>query len=366
MAALAGCAGQTAAPQPPTTRPPIEVAPLVVSPYADAELEQMFERARGLLMADKYRESGEIFDRLARLSPDGKVAPPSLYNGGAAAEGLGDRAGAVARYRALLQRFPDHLLARSARLRLVRLLAYLERWGELATEADAVLKLPELTVLESIEGHGMRGLALVEQDRVDEAYKSVATARDLVEEHRLGEAGKPPIEIASVSFAMAEIRKRRSEKIVFIPVPPNFAEVLERRCTGLLEAQNAYTDAMRSLDAHWSAMAGYRVGQLYQQLHRDVMQVPPPPKAVTLKQKQLFEGAMRLRYRILLEKGLKMMDATVRLSERTGEASGWINRAKQAKRELELALEDERTAMSKLPYSEEELREALDKLSKGP
>ena len=47
------------------------------------------------------------------------------------------------------------------------------------------------------------------------------------------------------------------------------------------------------------AALGYRVGQLYQQLHRDVMQVPPPAKADTLKKKQLFEGAMRLRYRVL-------------------------------------------------------------------
>src|SRR6185369_6201267 len=106
--------------------------------------------------------------------------------------------------------------------------------------------------------------------------------------------------------------------IAFNPVPQNFGDVLEQRCQGRLDAQNAYTDAMRSFDAHWSAMAGYRVGQLYQKLHLDVMQVPPPAKADTLKQKQLFEGAMRLRYRVLLEKGLAMMDGTVRLGERTG------------------------------------------------
>ena len=107
-------------------------------------------------------------------------------------------------------------------------------------------------------------------------------------------------------------------------------------------------------------MAGYRVGQLYQRLHHDVMAAPFKPR--DLKQQQLFEGAMRLRYRILLEKGLAMMGGTVRLGERTGERSPWVARAKEAKAQLERSLADEKAALAKLPYTEDELREALAKL----
>jgi len=92
------------------------------------------------------------------------------------------------------------------------------------------------------------------------------------------------------------------------------------------------------------------------------MKIPPPAKADDLKKKQLFEGAMRLRYRVLLEKGLKMMDATVRLGDRTGESSAWVGRARDAKRDIELAIETEKTAMSKLPFTEQELQAALDAL----
>ena len=111
-------------------------------------------------------------------------------------------------------------------------------------------------------------------------------------------------------------------------------------------------------------MAGYRVGQLYQTLHRDVMAIPPTAKSDTLKKKQLFEGAMRLRYRVLLEKGLKMMEGTVRIGQRTGEDSAWVHRADEAKRDIERALEDEKAALSKLPFTEAELTEALEKLKK--
>ena len=163
-------------------------------------------------------------------------------------------------------------------------------------------------------------------------------------------------------FALGEVRRAEGEALVFTPMPDDFGAVLERRCQRLLDAQMAYSDAMRARDAHWSAMAGYRVGQLYQQLHRDVMHIAPPVQAKTLRQKQLFEGAMRLRYRVLLEKGLTMMSGTLKMAERTGESSAWVGRAREARQELELALQDEATAMKKLPFTEEELQAALDKL----
>ena len=82
----------------------------------------------------------------------------------------------------------------------------------------------------------------------------------------------------------------------------------------------------------------------------------------SLEQQQLFEAAMRLRYRILLEKGLEMMNATVRLGKRTGEDSYWITRAHEAQRTLEQALADEKAALEKTPYTEAEIQAALDKL----
>jgi len=368
---LAGCgaapvAGAPArAPAGPVT-PPVEVAPLVVSPFSDLELEQQFEAARALLLKESYKEAAERFDKLVRLAPQGEVAAPSLYNGALAREGMGERLAAVERYQQLIERFPDHATTRGAPFRLSRLFAYLERWSDLAANADRILAMKDLSVLEAIDAHGAKALGLVEQGQVEEAAREVGLARDLIEQHRLGESGKPPLELAQSSFALGEVRRKRSEKITFDPLPPNFADVLEQRCQGLLDAQSAYTDAMRSYDAHWSAMAGYRVGQLYQQLHRDVMAIPPTAKSDTLKKKQLFEGAMRLRYRVLLEKGLKMMEGTVRLGQRTGEDSAWVHRAEEARHDIELALEDEKRALAKLPYSEAELQQALDMLRKKP
>ena len=346
--------------------PPIELPSIVVSPYSESELVKEFERASSLLLGDKPREAAEIFDKLVRLAPDGEVAAPSLYNAGVGYEVLGERETAAERHRELLRRFPTHTLVRGSSFRLSRLLAYLERWSELVVVAEGLISQPDLTPLEIIEARGARALGLVEQDLIDDAAREIAKARDVAEQNRFGESGTPPIQIAEMWFALGEVRRRKSEQITFVPMPANFAETLEKRCQGLLDSQSAYTEAMRSLDAHWSAMAGYRVGQLYQQLHRDVMRILPPEKADTLKKKQLFEGAMRLRYRVLLEKGLKMMDGTVRLGDRTGEGSSWIARARDARGALELSLEDEKAALLRLPFTEAELQEALDALKNAP
>jgi tetratricopeptide (TPR) repeat protein len=364
-AAASGAGAATPKPEgasPPPPGPTQMVPELVVSPYTDDELAFQFSQGRDLLLAGKIQEAAAIFDKLVRIAPNKPITPPSLYNSGLCHEELRDRPTAIARYQDLVARFPDHASARLALFRGMHLLAHEERWADLATTADAALKLTDLTVLEKIDVLGARALGAVEQGKLDDADKDVMKARDLIEDHRLGESGKPPMELVQVSFALGEVRRLKSEKIGFSPFPPNFTDVLEQRCQALLDAQAAFTEAMRGYDAHWSAMAGYRVGQLYQKLHTEVMAIPPVASAKTLKDKQLFEATMRLRYRILLEKGLKMMDGTVKMAERTGESSGWVARAREAKTDLEQALADEKAALAKMPFTEDEIRAAMDKL----
>jgi tetratricopeptide (TPR) repeat protein len=350
--------------------PTIKTEPVVVHGYSSAELVAEFERARSFLLVDRFADAAEAFDRLSRLATDHEIAATSLYNAAVAYEGLGDRDSAVKRLQQLASAFPAQPVTKNGLVRLSRLLGYLERWSELVQVADQLLRYgPALAVMDRIEGFGAKALGLVEQGKVDEAHQWVNRAHALIDEHRFGEGGAPPIQLAQVAFALGEIRRIRSERIHLVlvkdgqrHVPPGFVDVLERRCQGLLDAQSAYTEAMRARDAHGSAMSGYRVGQLYQQLHREAMQIPTPAKATTLRKKQLFEAAMRLRYRILLEKGLKMMGATVRMGERTGESSFWITRAREAKRDLERALADERAALAKMPFTEDDIRAALEKL----
>jgi tetratricopeptide (TPR) repeat protein len=337
------------------------VVPVHVVAYTTSELLAEMERARAHLLVDKYEDAAKGFDRVMRMAGDPQLLSLATYESGLAHEGLGERELALKRYGTVVDKHGDQPIARNAMVRTSRILGYLERWSPLLEVTEQLLQRGDLPDMDRIEANGGKALALVQLGRTDEARVALGKAQEIIDREGFGRAGTPPVQLAQVAFADGELRRVESEKIKLTPLPPNFGAVLEARCQGLLDAQGAYTEAMRSRDAHWSAMSGYRVGQLYQQLHRETMEIPAPEDA-TLDKQQLFEAAMRLRYRILLEKGLKMMEGTVRLGQRTGESSSWIARAREAKRALEQALEDEKAALQKLPYSEDEVRAALAKL----
>lgn len=365
MAGLLGCSGglpSVEAPQP--LEQVVEATPVVVTPSDAANVGELFERALALLSSGNATEAANLFDTIGLADTSGTYAPTALFNAGLAWELAGDPTLALARFEEARRRAPGEKVAKLSTIRALRLLGRQESWLNLSELSDALLARGDLTDLELLEGVGSKALALVELGELDAAERHIATGRSLIEALRLGEGGKPPTSAARVQFALGELRRLRSEKIVFVPLPGNFPDVLERRCQGLLDAQEAYTEAMRSMDPHWAAMSGYRVGQLYQRLHADVLAMNPPAQADTAEKRALFEGAIRLRFRVLLEKGLRMMDHTVGLGERTGEAPAWISRAREARDELLRSLANEKAALARLPYSEAELQRALDDLEK--
>lgn len=355
-----GCA--TGSPTQTASSPVEFVAEQRITSTDPAELPRLFREASDALVRGEAERAARDFDRIVAVDPEGPTAAPSLYNAGLAYAELGELERAAERFTQSARLDPSAETTTLAWLRAARLHAYGERWERLDEAAREALSRPDLKLLQQIEARGALALAQVSLGQLDEANKTVILARNQVEDHRLGEAGTPPLELAQLSFALGEVRRVKSESLRFVPVPVDFGAALEARCTALLDAQNAYTEAMRSLDAHWSAMSGYRIGQLYAQLHADVMAVPTPKEATTERQKQLWEAAMRLRYRILLEKGLAMMEGTVRLGERTGERSAWIERAEKARAELGAALTAEREKLAAMPFTEDEVRAALAKL----
>src|SRR5690606_17591257 len=186
--------------------------------------------------------------------------------------------------------------------------------------------------------------------------------QQIVEQHGFDRADRVSRDLAQLYFAVGEVRRLRAERIHFEPPLSDFPERLERRCQLLLDAQSAYSNAMRAHDAPWSARAGYRVGELYQKLHEAVMKVPPPDAAQSEGRRALFEGAMRLRYSVLLRKASTMLAHTLAMVERTGYSAQWVDKLHAARRSVDRALEAEEAALQRLPYTRDELEAALDHL----
>jgi tetratricopeptide (TPR) repeat protein len=342
-----------------------EVPRTIVTPTEATDVQELFRRAQRLLDQGDAAGAARAFDRLVQLDPDGPLAPESLYRGAESHEQAGDRVTSLARFEQLARRFPKHALGREALVRSIRLLCFLEQWKRAGEASDQLMaRYSDLGPFESIVALSGKALWLVAAGDAEGATYYVEKARNVVDAHRLDAAGRVPRDLAQLYFALGEARRIKAERIHFVPVPPNFAAVLEERCQLLLDAQSAYSDTMRAYDAHWSAMAGFRVGELYEKLHEDLMAIPKPKGADTDARKQLFEGAMRLRYAILLDKALAMMEHTLSMATHAGEHSAWVDKARDAKQKIERARAAEAAAIDRLPYTREQLQAALDDLAK--
>lgn len=350
----------------------IEVDRTIVSSQEALAARELLVRGKRRLSEQVYAEAAEDLDLVVAQDPTGPWLAEALFYSAHAHEGQNDHAGAASRFARLGQEFPRSTFAREARLRALRLYVYLEQWtraGILANEFMAAY--PTRVPREELVVHGAQALALIEGAAVtheaqQRAAAHVAVARRVIAQYQLDGAGHIPRDLAQVYFAWGELKRLEGEDVTFDPLPPDFPAHLERRAQLLLDAQRAYSDVMRAYDAHWSAMAGYRVAELYQRLHRDIVQAPRPSGVGTERQKFLFEAAVRLRYTILLKKGLGMIDHTLAMATRTNEHSAWVNKARAARQQLFEAYAQEQAAVDASPYTREDLERALVELQQRP
>lgn len=363
--ALAACGGASQdlakAPQAPQR---IDASNQIIGTHTEGTPKELRARGERALLAQSWQEAAFAFEALIAGDPASANDPQVLYDLALAYEGLGERDKARERYREVVRRFPTDPNARTALAREVSLDAYLEDWKALGEVGEQILARQDLEVADKMLGLGARGLSRIIAGDETGAARDVNDGLDLVEETRFGATGQLPVAAAMLKYAQGEIRKYRSEKIVLNPPPPDFVHKLEMRCQLLLDAQSSFADAIRSVDLHWAAMSGYRVGEMYRTLHHHLMMIPPTEKAKTESDKQLFYGIMHVRYRALLEKGLEMMKRTLALGERTGVASAWMKRAEAAKAEMERALEEEKATIKKFPFTEETLEKTLEIMKK--
>jgi tetratricopeptide (TPR) repeat protein len=340
----------------------------IITPEEGQSRQALVLRAKRAILEGRWQDAAAALETLraaGRFDEGGDPeAPTLLFDLGLAYEGMGNREKARDLYREVATRFPGSTNARTALLREAAIHADLEEWGPLGETADALLLRKDLDAVDHMSAMGSRALSHVELGDDVSAMREVQGGLDEMEILGFGATGKLPPAAAQLRFTLAEVRRIRSERIALVPVTPDFLMKIEARCQGLLDAQNAYADTMRSEDPHWAAMSGYHVGSMYRALHHDLMQIPPTEQAKTPSDKNLFFAMMHMRYRVLLEKGLEMMTRTSAFASKNPEVLPWAARAEQAKKDMEQALAEEKAVMASFPYTEEEVQKALDILQK--
>lgn len=349
----------------PRERSETVVAPTVVTPREALSVDELFDRAMHRFAEKQYALAAADFETAAAAAPEQPWATLAFYQAGLARDATGEFSACAENFKKAVHGSTSLPQRHDARVRLVRVLVFLERWDEAGQEADAMLELEKgLRPIEVVVARGARAMAALDKGELEPAERDIEVARGLVEEHQLQLPIKIHRDVAVVYFALGELRRRRAESIRFVPPMPDFSLKLEQRCQLLLDAQSAFSESMRAYDAHWSVMAGYRVGQLYAQLHADLMALVGAMTFEDAERAHLFEAALRLRYSVLLKKALALMDHTLSVAARTHDDSHWAQLSQQAQRQLTESLSSEEAALAAVPYTREQLTAALQNLIK--
>jgi tetratricopeptide (TPR) repeat protein len=341
----------------------VETERLVVTKYDALTVSQLLEKGKQELEGGHPLVAKGIFEELLVVDPNGPFTEDALFELGRSLEANKEHRSAAQRFEEVEQRFPRGDLARESLLRAVRLRVHVDDFAEAGESARRYAEhYADLGAREEVVLAAARALAAVSGNELETAEHFVSKGRSVVSRHQLDAAGEIPRDVAQLYYALGEVRRIRGERVRFDPFPADFSGAFEARARLLLDAESAYADAMRAYDAHWSTMAGYRIAELYQRLHADVMSMPRPPGADTPRRKQLFEAALRMRYAVLLRKGVNMVEHTLQMAQRTSEGSEWVERARAGKVSMEQSLADEEREIAAASVSKGELAQALHQI----
>lgn len=351
----AGARSQSAQPETRGGQGEVEVPRTVVTPRDARSIPELLRDAAALTEKQRYREAAAAYDRAYRLEPEGASGDEAVWGAAEAYDQLNDHQAALSRFELFAKRQPDSSKGAAALVRATRLQVFLGRFQPAGLNADRLLKKLELlNELAQLSVFSAKALSLLERDDVQQASYFIEKGREIVDSKRLDSATVIHRDLAPLYFALGESRRIQAERIKLDPPPPNFGVVFEARCQLLLDAQSAYADAMRANDAHWSSIAGYRVAELYQKLHQELLTIRAPPSVITEREKQLYEGAVRTRYAILLTKAKAIAEHTLTMATRTGEHSDWVDRTRQALTAIDQGIAAEKSALAKLPYTRQD------------
>ncbi len=359
-----GCAphasGPAQAPQEPSA---VRTPTTIVSPQGAIDVVELLAEADREFSLEHYDAAASLYARVVENDLGGEYRARALLGWGTSLDLDGKPSEALGAYDRYLGSEPPGPERDRIAVRGVRLLTFLERYDEAESRARR-LDLSPRAPLERVALLSARALGALSRGREADAEQDLARAGQELDRLGADHADKPPLDYAAWAFARGELLRLRGARIVFDPPPADFSATLEARCQALLDAQGAYSDAMRAESAHYSAMAGVRVASLYGDLHRDLMAMPLPSAADTPERRQLFEAALRLRYAILVDKAVNLLTHTLALVERTGEGQDWSDRAAASLEELRRQRDAEQAALARLPYSRSDLERALTDLGK--
>lgn len=355
-AACAGRDGRTTLPEPVQLdgmrfEAEVTEAGIVVS---TVDPEVLFTESLAAQRAGDCARAEAGYRRVADDFPESRLAPAALYNAGLCYMRANAPDEARVLYALVVERFPEGRDGRHARFQLATIAIRAERPEEALPLADTLLTM-DLSTDERMEALVRRGQALLALDRLPEALEATEAAVRYLRSRPESDPVDSTYFAAAGQFALGEAHRRTAERI---ELPPGDIGVqrpfLDRRAEHVLAAQRAYFDTIRTRDPEWSAVAGHRIGSLYDAFFEMIVRAPapPPPSQFAADNFEEYEReyrrALALLAKPLLRHSIRYWELALMLIERNGVPTEWTAR-------IEADLTRVRARLAELPEGPEGL-----------
>ena len=343
---LVACGGPSPRPDGSPDPTTVEMDPVVIEQVNDDPLAPtleaydataLFERAQERYESQAFDEAEGLYAKLLRTFPDSRYVFPALYNHGLCLEQLRQYGAAAARFRRYLQRAETLRDRRDGQFRW----GYnLVRTGDHPTAVklySELLDAPDLSEADRAEVLLRRGTSLAGLKQFGEAerdlkrsIKAVAQAYDgvvdgnelLAEAHfQRGAIYQQLFRMVSLQLPIEKMREDLGDKVRFFR-----------------QSQSSYIDSLNVRNSYWAVAAGLRLGEIYEEFYRHILQADVPDEFDKDTKRHYFK-ALKKRLQPLIEQALVIYEKNITMSQRLGAQNEWVDETEGRVARLRLLLQ---------------------------
>lgn len=340
---LGSACATTSATQKPSGPDRVKMEPVIVKADADPltgldgyDAQALLELGNRLYAKNDHDKAVKVYDKLLEEFADSSLAPSAIYNAGLAFEQLAEFEASLERFDTIIEKHRTSKSFKDAYFRKCFVLAKLERWVEVADTFWAIRQLQNLTPMDELEARVGQGVGMFMQGDYPTAEVEFMSAIRFYESQSKLEYLPADYWIGQSRFYLGEIYAREFEKIALSPPSGDhdkwvqmMGEELEEKCKLLIRAQNNFIRTIRVGHTGWATAAGFRIGNLYEKLYDQLLEVPVP-KDLGDEAKTYYSEELRKRVSVLVVKAIKVYEQSLQMAQRVGEANEWVNKTTES------------------------------------
>jgi hypothetical protein len=198
------------------------------------------------------------------------------------------------------------------------------RTGEARDRLTALATRPDLSRVERVRALAQRGVIELEDGAGDAAEATLEAALAAADASPGAptppDAGEVRYYRGKAHFHLGERSRRRFRAVELDPstTPPDaLAARLDEKASLLIAARQRYVRAVEAGEPAWAVAAGARVGEMYEELRRELLDAPLPP-GLDAAAASAYRAELRERVRVLAAAALEAYEDTLWLARRTG------------------------------------------------